>query len=313
MIHLGLQVDYYVDEISNIYVTKGVSDLYPCYISHTDTVHQITNINVKQGVSKKPPTFGKNFGDDVFDILYGLDDNGELTGIGGDDKCGIFICLEMVRNLERCKAAFFVSEEIGCIGSNGADLEFFNDVSFICEYDAPGDHLISEISSGVRLYESNGDFINDLKPEIESAFGNPLIEQSHPFTDVMVLSSKLPICCINISCGYYNMHSEREFVGIDDVERAIQSGLNISKYGYDEKYYFEESSPTYVNDSSDDYYESEKTTWLSDDLVVFDEDNMGIVIEQYESRHHVSLTEREMKKLYTLLKEKYEGAQLNLF
>ena len=112
MIDSGVNLDYYLDELSNIYVTKGESESYPCFISHTDTVHEIDSINVVEGIKTKPNTFGKSFGDEEFDVLYAVNDQGNPTGIGGDDKSGIFICLEILRNVQECKLAFFVSEEI---------------------------------------------------------------------------------------------------------------------------------------------------------------------------------------------------------
>jgi hypothetical protein len=36
---------------------------------------------------------------------------GKPTGIGGDDKCGVYACLELLKELPNLKAAFFVSEE----------------------------------------------------------------------------------------------------------------------------------------------------------------------------------------------------------
>lgn len=310
----GMNISYYLDHMDNIYVTKGVSESYPCFVAHTDTVHGIDSINVMEGVSKKPSTFGKTFNDEEYDVLYALNDEGNPTGIGGDDKAGIFICLELLSILDECKVALFVSEEIGCIGSSEADEEFFKDVTFACQYDAPGDHLITEICSGVRLYEKNGEFINTMKPLIEESFGNPMVEQSHPYTDVMMLKRKLPISCINISCGYYNMHSSKEFIVLYDVERAIEAGIKISEYGYGEKFYFENETPTYVNDFEEDIYEGDDCVWLSDETVVFDDNVHGVTIEEYGTRNYVSLTNKELKKLYLVLKEKFEdNSQLSLF
>lgn len=60
---------------NNIYITKGDSDVYPCIVSHTDTVHDIHN----------------NFR--VFDdngcIFAFNSDTGTQVGVGGDDKVGI--------------------------------------------------------------------------------------------------------------------------------------------------------------------------------------------------------------------------------
>ena len=305
MVDEGMVIDYYLDDLNNIYVTKGESISYPCFISHTDTVHEIDSINVIEGIKTKPITFGKSFGDEEHNVLFAVNDQGNPTGIGGDDKAGIFICLEILRNVEDCKLAFFVSEEIGCIGSSNADVDFFSDVTYVCEYDAPGDHLITEICSGVRLYEKNGEFINTMKPIIENSFGNPMIEQSHPFTDVMQLKNKLPVSCINISCGYYNMHSVNEFIALTDVDRAINCGIEMSMYGYDEKYYFENTKPSYVNDFKDDVYDSEDSKWLSEGVVIFDEHSSGMTIEEYDTGNSLYLTEKECKKLYEYLKSKH--------
>jgi di/tripeptidase len=309
----GENIDYYVDHMDNIYVTKGVSEYYPCYVAHTDTVHSIDSINVIEVTRKKPNTFGKTFGDEEFLSLTAVNDDGNPTGIGGDDKAGIFTCLEIMNRLDECKLAFFVSEEIGCIGSSEADVEFFQDVTYVCQYDAPGDHLITEICSGVRLFENGGDFITMMEPIIEESFGNPMLRQSHPYTDVMQLKNKLPISCINISCGYYNMHTSNEFIVLDDVVRAIDAGVNMAKHAYGYKHYFENEVIEYKNDFEVDVYEKEECVWLSDECVVFNEEE-GMVIEEYGTRNYVSLTERECKKLYQLLVEKYEGKnQLKLF
>ncbi len=42
--------EHYTDTIGNIYVTKGEAEWYPCFVSHTDTVHPV-NLNLK--VNKK--------------------------------------------------------------------------------------------------------------------------------------------------------------------------------------------------------------------------------------------------------------------
>ena len=47
------------------------------------------------------------------------------TGIGGDDKAGVFICLQLLEKLDSCKVFLPVAEETGCNGSKEADPEFF--------------------------------------------------------------------------------------------------------------------------------------------------------------------------------------------
>ena len=39
--------EYYVDDIGNIYITKGNVEYYPCFVAHTDTVHRV-NKNLRK-------------------------------------------------------------------------------------------------------------------------------------------------------------------------------------------------------------------------------------------------------------------------
>ncbi len=100
-------VTFYRDEMMNVYATKGVleeGEYYPMFIAHTDTVHsKIDKIVVKEEKLKRPYTFGKTFDDTLIDVLKAYDRDGKPTGIGGDDKCGIFICLELLKQLDKVK------------------------------------------------------------------------------------------------------------------------------------------------------------------------------------------------------------------
>lgn len=242
----GLMVDFIVkklteiegvtvvrDEHNNVYATKGIlnpEEYYPMFISHTDTVHNIVNkIEVREEQLVRPYTFGKEFEKNTVLSLKAYDENGDPTGIGGDDKCGIFICLELLKKLDKVKLAFFVSEETGCHGSKLVNTEFLKDVGYCVQYDAPGNHLITHICSGVELFDINGDFFKKIIKPITHSFGNEMMIQSHPYTDIKIIKEKSDFSCINISCGYYNMHTKNEFVSVDDVINSINVGVNIVK------------------------------------------------------------------------------------
>ena len=108
-------VIYHIDHMDNIYVTKGYETDVPCFVSHTDTVHAIDTINDGRRLYKTNH-LRKSFGNEEFEILYGMNDEGQPTGIGV--MISVFICLELITRLDHCKVAFFVSEEIGCVGSS---------------------------------------------------------------------------------------------------------------------------------------------------------------------------------------------------
>jgi tripeptide aminopeptidase len=221
------KIPYKVDELFNIYCTKGDADTYPCVVAHTDTVHNNHHIDVRTEL--------KNNSRNVLKEAYkGYNAKGKPTGIGGDDKAGVFACLTLLLELPVLKAAFFVSEETGCKGSKAADPAFFENVGYTIQFDAPYDYMVTEVSSGVPLFDRRSEFFNKAN--------NVLIEYiipeygSHPFTDVYALKKLFDFSCINLSIGYYDHHTANEYVILEDVENGIKIGREmIASLGY-EKY-----------------------------------------------------------------------------
>ena len=129
---------YDFDSSFNLYITKGVADSFPCVVSHMDTVHEIY---------KDFKIYEQS------DCLFSWD--GELkkqVGIGGDDKVGVFVTLEALEKFDNIKVAFFVDEEIGCVGSREADMEWFEDVGFVLQCDRKGYGDFVNSIGGTKLY-----------------------------------------------------------------------------------------------------------------------------------------------------------------
>ena len=51
--------------------------------------------------------------------------------------------------------------------------------------------------------------------------------KAHPYTDIMVLRERFGFECLNFGAGYYNYHTDNEYVVIEDVENAIRVGKNV--------------------------------------------------------------------------------------
>ena len=313
-------VTFYRDNMMNIYATKGTleeGEFYPMFIAHTDTVHnKIDKIVVKEEKLKRPYTFGKNFDDTLVDVLKAYDVNDLPTGIGGDDKCGIFICLELLKQLDKVKIGLFVSEETGCHGSSKCDENFLQDVGYITQYDAPGNHLITEICSGVRLFERDGEFFTKTSKVITESFGNEMLVQSHPYTDISQLKKKIDVSCINMSCGYYNMHSPQEFISIEDVKCAIEAGKNMVKELGHKKYEYQYKPIVYTPTTIMNSFAEE----FDDDLDIFEVQEIEMhhrlqTIDVYEEKDGITLTDvyddgflfipdEDLENLYEIIKER---------
>ena len=214
---------FFLDGMRNIYVTKQTDEnveFFPCVVAHTDTVHQINVINIRE--EELPNDLGEN----KF-ALKGYDDNGRPSGIGGDDKCGIFTCLELLKELPNLKVAFFVAEETGCHGSKQADEEFFSNVGYTIQFDAPGNWMVSEFCMGVQLFSRDSKFFKICDEVLTGTFNPDRKYQSHPYTDVYALKQKFDFSCINFAIGYYNYHTANEYVIVEDVYNGVKTGKEM--------------------------------------------------------------------------------------
>lgn len=237
-----------VDEFGNLFITKGISETYPCLAAHLDQVQHshakdFTAIECGEG------------------IIFGYSPRQRTQqGLGADDKNGIFICLECLKKYDVLKLAFFVGEETGCVGSSQCDLEFFKDCRFIIEPDRRGAHdLITSMFCGEVCSQ---EFINAIAAE---RFGYR--EEQGSITDVGELVERgVGISCLNLSCGYYEAHSDHEHTVLADLQNCLEFVQNIietctdvypfvyewrlSSYGkYDDRYGYG------VYDLRDDDYE----------------------------------------------------------
>lgn len=226
--------DFFLDEHKNIYAKKTSPEfegkLFPAVVAHTDTVHEIDSINVREEMLPNGEMEDKL-------SLKAYNNDGHPTGIGGDDKCGIFGALECLNDLPHIKIALFVSEETGCWGSRYANNEFFSDVAYAIQLDAPEDYMVTEVCSGIRLFDRETHFFD----VIDGVFRENLRfyeYKIHPYTDVSMLKKKFDFSCVNISCGYYNYHTKHEYIVLEDLERAINMSKQIiDKLGYEKQEY----------------------------------------------------------------------------
>lgn len=199
----------------NIYATKGKSKNFPAFVAHTDTVHKI----IQTGLPNN-----RLHVSEYNDHLFALTPECKQTGIGGDDKVGVYLALRMLKKLDACKVAFFYGEEIGCVGSRQATISFFKDCSFVLQGDRRGyGDFVTEIG-GKNL--SSEKFQSAVLPILEM-YGFKFT--SGAMTDVEALANaNVGISVANVSCGYYNPHTSSEVVKISDVASVERMFIDIA-------------------------------------------------------------------------------------
>ena len=194
---------------NNVYVTKGVADYYPCIVAHTDTVHDMY----------------QDFG--IYDrdgVLFAFSNDVETqVGIGGDDKVGVWIGLQMLLDKDVIKCAFFHSEEIGCVGSSAADMSFFKDVGYCFQSDRRGNKDFVNNIYGTELFSE--DFSVKISPTLQK---HGYKETSGALTDVYQLKCNgLNVCVANMSSGYYAPHTDKEVVELEDAINCCDMISNL--------------------------------------------------------------------------------------
>jgi len=200
----SMEIPYFIDSAGNILAIKGEAETYPCVVSHMDTVHK----------------FVKDYR-----LLHYKDENNTLfakdgdtkTGIGGDDKCGVFACMYFLTVLPAVKVVFFTQEESGCVGSRGINLDYFADCRYLLQLDRKGNHDLIQKYWGDKTISKA--FRSNMKPIREQYGFKPA---SGSVTDVMRLFDRgVGLCCLNISSGYYKPHSDNEYINTDDLANSI--------------------------------------------------------------------------------------------
>lgn len=165
-------------------------------VAHLDTVH------------KDLPT----------QIFYDAN-RGDITspqGIGGDDRCGVYMIFEVLKKFN-CSVLFCEDEETGGVGARKftkSDLAKNLEFNYIIEFDRKGDN------DAVFYDCDNEDFEKFITQDFyKTAFGS--------FSDISVIAPVLKCAAVNLSCGYYNAHFKTEYVNVQEMEESIKAACEI--------------------------------------------------------------------------------------
>jgi len=139
--------------------------------------------------------------------------------MGGDDKCGIAIALDIARTTEiPMKILFTTEEETGCNGATFAaknHADWFEDILYGLTIDRRGGNHIC-VTTGSERNGSNY-FIAELAKWAIISGINPSLEKgsmSDNFTLKYLVQN-----FVNVSAGYYEAHRNSEYIKFDEVKR----------------------------------------------------------------------------------------------
>lgn len=186
--------------------------------------------------------------------------NGTLSspqGIGGDDRCGIYMIFKILKEYD-CHVVFLEDEEIGCVGAKKFAASKVckklkeEGLKYIIEFDRKGNnHAVT--------YDCDN-------PEFDKFITKEFFKKEYgTCSDISYIAPELDIAAVNFSCGYYKEHNLEEWVNLKEMERIIIEAMKVLErtkeltdpfkyiksvsssrfggryyggYGYDDDYYY---------------------------------------------------------------------------
>lgn len=136
-------------------------------------------------------------------------------GIGGDDRCGVYMILNIIQHY-KCSVLFTEDEEIGGVGTKKFLAEYraktidVEPVNYLIELDRKG-------SSDAVFYDcDNPEFTEFILKDDDWTldFGT--------YTDICDIAPAFGVAAVNFSCGYYNAHTIKEYVVRSEMEANIE-------------------------------------------------------------------------------------------
>lgn len=151
-------------------------------------------------------------------IVY--DDTGDIIsspqGIGGDDRCGVYMIFEILKRFN-CSVLFTEDEEMGGIGADKfakSDLLEELDFNYIIEFD--------------RANANDAVFYSCANDEFEAFITQDFYKTNYgSYSDICDVAPALGCAAVNLSCGYHNAHTTSEYVVFSEMEASIEAACAI--------------------------------------------------------------------------------------
>ena len=247
-------------------------------VAHLDTVH------------KEP----------VRDICKTTDGNILMSpqGIGGDDRCGVYALLSVY---ERARIKpwllFTCDEEIGGVGASYFCEAFewqeipkeLDDVKCIVEIDRKG-------KNDAVYYEcANRDFEDYITSKgFETQYGS--------YSDICDVAPTLGVAAVNLSSGYYNAHTQHEYINIAELNATIDKVLGIVEDSCGNsfpKYKYERQEPIYTKIAGN-YWKVTHNKPLSDEFTQMYDELLEIYSPEELDEYRQSCGDSVIRELYEI-------------
>lgn len=175
------------------------------------------------------------------------------VGIGGDDRCGIYMIVRMILDGYRPSVLFCEDEEIGSVGATKFTytkyIKELKEMKYLIELDRAN-------ANDVVFYDCDNKEFKDFiinNTQYEEASGT--------WTDIVELSDACGIASVNFSCGYYNAHTTSEYVIFEEMINTLMVVEELLSVKCDQFDYQKKKVDKWIFADDDDYYRSSDIRW----------------------------------------------------
>ena len=144
-------------------------------------------------------------------------------GIGGDDRCGVYALVTAhARSEKKPWLLFTCNEEVGGIGAStfckdyraGAFSKELDTMKLLVEIDRKG-------RTDAVYYECDN-------PDFEKYINSKgFVTQHGSFSDISYLAPELGVAAVNLSSGYYNAHTQHEYINRKHLNETVRKVVGI--------------------------------------------------------------------------------------
>ena len=140
-------------------------------------------------------------------------------GIGGDDRCGVYALVSIHEKAKKKPWLLFTcGEEIGGVGANRFIEALYKDNELMERMRSM--KLIIELD---RKGKDEAVYYNCYCPELENYITSKGFHTDiGSYSDIVDIAPVLGVAAVNLSCGYYNAHTQHEYIVLPELEHTIK-------------------------------------------------------------------------------------------
>lgn len=223
-----------------LFARKGSAEHVPFIVAHADTVHKI------QPRDKYRISYDMKNGE-VIHHAYDPTTN-RSRGVGGDDKCGLWLAQEMARNLENCAVVITVDEEIGCVGARRVTPAQLQDATVLIQGDRRGNDDAVVRANGINI--ASEEWQDHVRSNIRDHGYRYCTYGSSTDVAAMHDTKSALVSAVNLSAGYHAPHTDAEYVRESELENAYELAMKLAERSMSQRWEHTAARHVYTHSSA---------------------------------------------------------------